>query len=84
MITNGMRATDLGSVTWVKSRRSNPSGNCVQLAVVDRGRVAMRDSKDPTGPALVFDFGSVADWVRDLKAGQYDTFLEDAAPMTGK
>ena len=40
----------LRGVTWQKSRRSNPSGNCVELAELPGGAgVAMRNSRDPTG-----------------------------------
>jgi hypothetical protein len=48
---------DLTGVTWRVSSRSNSGGgNCVEVgALADgSGRVAVRDSKDRTGPALVF------------------------------
>lgn len=45
---------DLTGATWRKSTRStNNGGNCVELARAGRV-VAVRDSKDPMGPALVF------------------------------
>jgi hypothetical protein len=37
---------------WRKSTRSYTNG-CVEVAFVD-GQVAVRDSKDPSGPVLVF------------------------------
>jgi len=39
---------------WRKSRRSNPSGNCVELATLPDAKIAIRDSKDPAGPHLTF------------------------------
>jgi Domain of unknown function (DUF397) len=52
---NGMPAAELAGVTWVKSRRSGPTGgNCVEVAFLRSGDVAMRNSRDPGGPALVF------------------------------
>ncbi len=65
---------DLGAVTWVKSRRSNSTGNCVELARVG-GRVVIRDSKDPQSPALLFGRADVAEPVAGFKAGDYDNVL---------
>jgi hypothetical protein len=45
--------TDLSSATWRKSSRSNGQGNCVEVADLDGGHRAVRDSKNPTGPALI-------------------------------
>ncbi|MGH8571011.1 MAG: DUF397 domain-containing protein, partial [Gammaproteobacteria bacterium] len=41
-------------VTWRKSSYSNGSGGaCVEVADLNHGSRAVRDSKDPTGPALM-------------------------------
>ncbi|WP_433535213.1 DUF397 domain-containing protein [Micromonospora sp. CA-249363] len=46
---------ELTGARWRKSTRSNGSGgNCVEVADNLPGVVAVRDSKDPGGPALVF------------------------------
>ncbi|MGW0431133.1 DUF397 domain-containing protein [Micromonospora sp. NPDC003197] len=46
---------DLTDARWRKSSRSGASGgNCVEVADNLPGAVAVRDSKDPHGPALVF------------------------------
>ncbi|GGM58458.1 hypothetical protein GCM10012275_32090 [Longimycelium tulufanense] len=44
--------TGLSAVSWRKSSRSGSSSMCVEVAR-SSGWVALRDSKDPTGPALV-------------------------------
>lgn len=44
---------DLSELAWQKSTRSNNSG-CVQVAFCGDGRIAVRDSKDPEGPVLMF------------------------------
>ena len=48
-----MNGTDLPNELWHKSSHSNGQANCVEVAFVD-ARVAMRDSKDPSGSALLF------------------------------
>ncbi|MFC0002783.1 DUF397 domain-containing protein [Micromonospora siamensis] len=46
---------DLNDARWRKSTRSNGSGGaCVEVADNLPGVVAVRDSKDPAGPALAF------------------------------
>jgi len=59
-VRNGMPASQLHGISWVKSRRSGPTGgNCVEVAFLQRGEVAMRNSRHPDGPALIF---SAAEW----------------------
>jgi hypothetical protein len=49
---------DLSRAVWRKASASG-NGNCVEVAVNLPGVVAVRDSKDPAGPALTF---TSADW----------------------
>lgn len=48
-----MHTPDLANAKWFKSSRSNANGTCVEVAITDTV-VAMRDSKDRSGPALAF------------------------------
>jgi hypothetical protein len=59
-VSNGMPATELTEARWAKSRHSGPTGgNCVEVAFLADGQVAVRNSRHPSGPALVF---SAAEW----------------------
>ncbi|MBF6351091.1 MULTISPECIES: DUF397 domain-containing protein [Nocardia] len=46
--------TDLAAARWFKSRRSSGQQDCVEVAFLGSGTVGVRDSKNPTGPALTF------------------------------
>ncbi|MGC5343780.1 DUF397 domain-containing protein [Streptomyces sp. DT24] len=58
-------------VTWWKSSVSGAQSDCVEFGVVDaRERlVAVRDSKRPSGPALVLGYGPVGRLVGALRSG---------------
>jgi hypothetical protein len=67
-----MPSTDLSRAAWRKSSRSNGSGDCVEVADNLPGVVAVRDSKNPTGPALVFDRAEWSAFVDGVRAGEFD------------
>jgi Domain of unknown function (DUF397) len=48
-----MNGNDLSDLRWRKSSYSNAQAQCVEVAEL-AGAVAVRDSKDPAGPALMF------------------------------
>ncbi|GAB3812642.1 DUF397 domain-containing protein [Micromonospora zhanjiangensis] len=62
---------DLTAARWQKSSRSGSNGgNCVEVANNLTSVVAVRDSKDPTGPILTFSPTAWAGFVRSTaKAG---------------
>ena len=75
-VRSGMPATELTAVTgarWVKSSRSGPTGsNCVEVAFLSDGQVAVRNSRQPAGPALVFNAPEWAAFVGGAGNGEFD------------
>ena len=62
---------DLSEASWRKSSRSGGNGGqCVEVALNLSGVVAVRDSKDAAGPALVFESSAWAAFVADLRASR--------------
>ncbi|MEU0061323.1 DUF397 domain-containing protein [Streptomyces sp. NPDC006334] len=73
-VPNGVRASELG-VRWIKSSHSNAEGNCVEVASLEGGGVAMRNSRDPEGPALVYTPAELAAFLAGAKGGEFDHLL---------
>ncbi|WP_156077311.1 DUF397 domain-containing protein [Saccharothrix sp. NRRL B-16314] len=74
-VHNGMSAADLSGVTWRKSVRSGALGNCVELAVLKGDAIAMRNSRFPDGPALVYTRAEIAAFVAGARDGEFDDLL---------
>ena len=72
---NGMSAGELSGAVWRKSQRSNSQGNCVELAELQDGSVAMRNSRHPHGPALVYTRAEVEAMILGAKDGDFDYLL---------
>jgi hypothetical protein len=73
-IHNGTPADRL-PVRWQKSRRSNPSGNCVELAALPGRQVAVRNSRDPQGPALVYTMDEITAFIEGARDGDFDNLI---------
>jgi hypothetical protein len=64
---------DLARAAWRTSTRSGGNGgSCVEVADNLPDIVAVRDSKDRTGPSLTFTRDGWAAFVDDTKRGQFD------------
>ncbi|GAA3211844.1 hypothetical protein GCM10010468_30800 [Actinocorallia longicatena] len=57
---------------WMKAARSNPSGNCVELSELPSGDIAMRNSRHPEGPVLVYTRAEIEAFIGGAKDGDFD------------
>ncbi|THA25545.1 DUF397 domain-containing protein [Streptomyces sp. RKND-216] len=76
-IDNGVRADRITGAVWRKSGRSAPGGNCVELAALPGGRVAVRNSRFPSGPALVHSREEIAALLGGIKDGEFDGLVTE-------
>ncbi len=68
----GITGTDIAA-PWLKSSYSGPQGNCVEVAFLDGGEVAMRNSRHPGGPALVFTAAEWQAFLYGVRDGEFGT-----------
>ena len=62
---------DLTEAVWQKSSYSQGNGNCVEVAFLDDGAVAVRDSKDRSGPSLTFTEAEWAAFGAGMSGGEF-------------
>lgn len=72
---NGVLAHQLTDAAWHKSTHSGAIGNCVEVAPLMGGDVAMRNSRHPFGPALIYPRAEMATFVASVKDGEFDGTL---------
>lgn len=69
-----MSSIDLSEAPWRKSSYSNGQANCVEAASVRPGSnlVAVRDSKAPVSPALIFARSAWRTFTASVKAAHIE------------
>ncbi|WP_257001947.1 DUF397 domain-containing protein [Streptomyces sp. WZ.A104] len=68
---NGIPASSFDAV-WTKSHKSAANGQCIELAPIEKGVVALRNSRDPHGPALLFTAAEVDAFLDGARKGEFD------------
>ncbi|WP_433757123.1 DUF397 domain-containing protein [Nocardia sp. CA-135398] len=64
--------TNLSNANWFKSSRSGGNANCVEVAFLPNALVGVRDSKNPSGPALVFTPAEWSAFTAATTRGEFD------------
>jgi len=74
VVTSGKLAlseAERESLAWLKAQSSTVNGACVEIAsMVDR--IAIRDSKDPDGPILVYTSAEFSAFLDGARNGEFD------------
>ncbi len=68
---------------WIKSSHSYANGDCVEVASLVGGRIAVRDSRDRTGKALRFtpvEWRAFLEAIRDRGSGAGKQLATARAP----
>jgi nitrogen fixation-related uncharacterized protein len=76
LVHNGVPADQLAA-HWRKSPVSNPSGSCVEVAELPGDAIAVRNSRHPAGPALIYTRAEVAAFLTGAKNGEFDDLYQD-------
>ncbi|MFC3986129.1 DUF397 domain-containing protein [Streptosporangium jomthongense] len=63
---------DLTNAKFHKSSLSDQSGNCIEVATNLPNLIAVRDSKDPSGPALAFTPAQWRSFIGRVNTGAFD------------
>ncbi|MGK8502261.1 DUF397 domain-containing protein [Nocardia asiatica] len=63
---------DLSGAHWFKSSHSGGGQDCVEIAFLDGGHVGVRDSKNPSSPALVFTPSEWDTFTAGVVHGKFD------------
>lgn len=67
--TPSVRDASALPVEWWKSTASGAQSDCVECGIVDGAKVAVRDSKSPAGPALLFGREALSAMVTAVATG---------------
>jgi hypothetical protein len=71
-MTSHIESASAAGLEWVKSSFSGNNGDCVEVAALPEGARALRDSKNPDGPALVFPAAEFTAFLSGVAAGEFN------------
>lgn len=74
-IRTSMPAGSLGADGWIKPWSGPNGGDCLEAKKLPGGRVALRQSTDPAGPALILEPNEIRAFISGAKAGLADDLI---------
>ena len=77
--SNEMSTQQLSDVSWRRSTHSGAVGNCVEIAPLHSGDVAVRNSRFPDGPVLIYTRDEMAAFLSGARDGEFDDVLTELA-----
>ena len=72
---NGMPSSSLPEADWQASRHGDPQAARVEMAVLPGGSIAVRNSRDPGGPALIYTYAEIEAFIAGAKDGDFDDLI---------
>lgn len=78
-IRNDGSTRQLSNVSWRRSRYSGAHGNCVEVAPLGTGDIAVRNSRFPNGPVLIYTRDEMAAFLSGARAGEFDDVVDQCA-----
>jgi hypothetical protein len=64
-------------LAWIKAQSSTHNGQCVEIAST-ADKIAMRDSKDPNGPILIYTPAEFRAFLDRARNGEFDALVRDS------
>ena len=68
-----LNGSERQNLSWQKAQSSTFDGQCVEIASI-ADKIAMRDSKDPDGPILVYTSAEFSAFLEGARNGEFDGF----------
>lgn len=65
-------------LAWLKAESSSHNGQCVEIAST-ADKIAIRDSKDPDGPILIYTLAEFEAFLDGARSGEFDRFVQYSA-----
>lgn len=65
-------------LAWLKAQCSTGTGQCVEIAST-AGKIAIRDSKDPDGPILVYTSSEFSAFLEGARNGEFNSLVHSSS-----